>query len=271
MQLLFCGDVVGQSGRKAMYATVKRARRELGVDFVVANGENAAGGYGITPDICKEFFDAGVDVVTTGNHVWDQREIIPYFDQERRLLRPHNYPIGTPGAGARLFTAASGARVIVINVMLRLFMDPLDDPFQCVAQFLNGHRLSKSADAILVDIHGEATSEKQALGHMLDGKVSAVVGSHTHVPTADGRVLPKGTGFQKDVGMCGDYDSVIGGDKEAWVRRFQSRMPVGRVQPPTGPGTACGVLIGVDSRTGLARRVAAVVQGPHLDERWPKF
>ena len=271
MQLLFCGDVVGQSGRKAMYATVKRARRELGVDFVVANGENAAGGYGITPDICKEFFDAGVDVVTTGNHVWDQREIIPYFDQERRLLRPHNYPIGTPGAGARLFTAASGVRVIVINVMLRLFMDPLDDPFQCVAQFLNGHRLSKSADAILVDIHGEATSEKQALGHMLDGKVSAVVGSHTDVPTADGRVLPKGTGFQTDVGMCGDYDSVIGGDKEAWVRRFQSRMPVGRVQPPTGPGTACGVLIGVDSRTGLARRVAAVVQGPHLDERWPKF
>ena len=270
MRLLFCGDVVGQSGRNAVCATVRRAKGELGIDFVVANGENAAGGFGITPAICEEFFDAGVDVVTTGNHVWDQREVITYFEQEQRLLRPHNYPLGTPGAGARLFNTTSGGRIIVINVMLRLFMDPLDDPFQCVTQFLKGHRLSKSADAILVDVHGEATSEKQAIAHMLDGTVSAVVGSHTHVPTADARILAKGTGFLTDAGMCGDYDSVIGGDKEAWIRRFQSRMPVGRVRPPSGPGTACGVLIEVDPRTGLARRVAPVIQGPHLEERWPK-
>ena len=267
MQLLFCGDVVGQSGRKAMYATVKRARRELGVNFVVANGENAAGGYGITPDICKEFFDAGVDVVTTGNHVWDQREIIPYFDQERRLLRPHNYPIGTPGAGARLFTAASGARVIVINVMLRLFMDPLDDPFQCVAQFLNGHRLSKSADAILVDIHGEATSEKQALGHMLDGKVSAVVGSHTHVPTADGRVLPKGTGFQTDVGMCGDYNSVIGMNRDNSLKKFLKNPSATKHYPADGEATISGLMVIANDKTGLANKVEPIVLGRLLENR----
>ena len=253
-----------------MYETLGRAREEIGVDFVVANGENAAGGFGITPSICEEFFDSGVDVITTGNHVWDQREIIPYFDQEPRLLRPHNYPIGTPGTGARLFTTNSGKKVIVINVMLRLFMESLDDPFQGVNQFLEGHRLSKNVDAILVDVHGEATSEKQAIAHMLDGKVSAVVGSHTHVPTADGRVLENGTGFQTDAGMCGDYDSVIGGDKNTWVRRFKTRMPVGRVSPPNGIGTACGVLFDLDVRTGLSKNVMTLVQGPHLKARWPK-
>ena len=270
MRLLFFGDVVGQPGRRAMYEALGRAREEIGVDFVVANGENAAGGFGITPSICEEFFDSGVDVITTGNHVWDQREIIPYFDQEPRLLRPHNYPIGTPGTGARLFTTNSGKKVIVINVMLRLFMESLDDPFQGVNQFLEGHRLSKNVDAILVDVHGEATSEKQAIAHMLDGKVSAVVGSHTHVPTADGRVLKNGTGFQTDAGMCGDYDSVIGGDKNTWVRRFKTRMPAGRVSPPNGIGTACGVLFDLDVRTGLSRNVMTLVQGPHLKARWPK-
>ena len=270
MNILMCGDVMARAGREAVGEHLPVLRQSLGLDFILVNGENSAGGFGITPVICEEFFDAGVDVITTGNHVWDKRDIIPYFEEERRLLRPHNFPAGTPGSGARLFTSTSGARVIVINVMLRLFMDPLDDPFQSVGQFVNGHRLSKSADAILVDVHGEATSEKQALANMLDGKVSAVVGSHTHVPTADGRILPKGTGFQTDAGMCGDYDSVIGGDKDAWVRRFQSRMPVGRVQPPSGPGTACGVLIEVEKRTGLAHRIATVVQGPHLHESWPK-
>ena len=270
MRLLFFGDVVGQPGRKVVLETVRRARQELGVEFIIANGENAAGGFGITPAICKEFFESGIDVITTGNHVWDQREIIPYFDQEPRLLRPHNYPTGTPGSGARLFSSKSGKRIIVVNVMLRLFMDPLDDPFRSISLFLSGHRLGKNADAILIDVHGEATSEKQAFAHMFDGKVSAVVGSHTHVPTADGRVLANGTGFQTDAGMCGDYDSVIGGDKGAWIRRFETRMPTGRVSPPNGPGTACAVLFELDQRTGLSRSVRPVIQGPNLKPCWPK-
>ena len=270
MRLLFCGDVVGQPGRSAVCAVVQRAKAELGVDFVIVNGENAAGGFGITASICEEFFQAGVNVITTGNHAWDQREIIAYIDAEPRLLRPHNYPEGTPGSGARLFTTNSGYRIVVVNIMLRLFMEPLDDPFRCVDRFVQGHSLSKTADAILIDAHGEASSEKQALGHMLDGRVTAVVGSHTHVPTADTRILPKGTGFQTDAGMCGDYDSVIGGDKTSWIKRFQSRMPVGRVSPPRGAGTACCVLIDVNDSTGLTMAMSRVIQGPHLQENWPK-
>ena len=270
MRLLFCGDVVGQPGRTAVCALVRRAKNELATDFVVVNGENAAGGFGITPAICEDFFSAGVDVITTGNHVWDQREIISYIDSEPRLLRPHNFPEGTPGSGAHLFTLASGLRIVVVNVMLRLFMDPLDDPFFCVERFVHGHKLCKTADAILVDAHGEASSEKQALAHMLDGRVTVVVGSHTHVPTADTRILPQGTGFQTDAGMCGDYDSIIGGDKASWLRRFKSRMPVGRVAPPRGLGTACGILVDVNGSNGLAAKISPVVQGPHLREHWPR-
>ena len=270
MRLLYCGDVVGQPGRKAVCDVVRRAKSELRVDFVVVNGENAAGGFGITPAICEEFFDAGIDVITTGNHVWDQREIILHIESEPRLLRPHNFPDGTPGSGARLFKTNSGARVVVVNVMLRLFMEPLDDPFRCVERFVEGHNLCKTADVILVDAHGEATSEKQAMAHMLDGRVTAVVGSHTHVPTADARILPNGTGFQTDAGMCGDYDSVIGGDKSSWIERFRSRMPVGRVSPPRGLGTACCVLIEASATTGLVAKILPVIQGPHLQERWPK-
>ena len=270
MRVLFCGDVVGQPGRLAVCAAVKRAKSELGVGFVIVNGENAAGGFGITPSICEEFFEAGVNVVTTGNHIWDQREIISHIDSEPRLLRPHNYPDGTPGSGAHLFTTASGYRVAVVNIMLRLFMEPLDDPFRCVDRFVQGHSLCKTADAIIIDAHGEASSEKQALGYMLDGRVTAVVGSHTHVPTADTRILPNGTGFQTDAGMCGDYDSVIGGDKATWIKRFKSRMPVGRVAPPRGLGTACGVLIDVNEATGLTVGISQVIQGPHLRENWPK-
>ena len=265
------GDVVGKPGRRVLKDSLPGLHEQHQPDLTVVNAENAAGGFGVTASVLDELLgNPQIDVLTSGNHIWDKPEALQLIDGEPRLLRPHNYPTGTPGSGARLFSSKSGKRIIVVNVMLRLFMDPLDDPFRSISLFLSGHRLGKNADAILIDVHGEATSEKQAFAHMFDGKVSAVVGSHTHVPTADGRVLANGTGFQTDAGMCGDYDSVIGGDKGAWIRRFETRMPTGRVSPPNGPGTACAVLFELDQRTGLSRSVRPVIQGPNLKPCWPK-
>ncbi|MDP6352448.1 MAG: TIGR00282 family metallophosphoesterase [Alphaproteobacteria bacterium] len=269
MRLLFCGDVVGQPGRRVLFGQLPRLKRELELDFVIANGENAAGGFGITPAICEDFYQAGVDVITSGNHVWDQREIIPHLAREVRLLRPLNYPPGTAGAGAGVFAGPRGGKVLVINVMMRLFMDPLDDPYRCVDEVLAGHELGADTAAIVVDVHGEASSEKQAMGRYLDGRVSMVIGTHTHVPTSDTMIFPAGTAYQTDAGMCGDYDSVIGGDKEMWVSRFHSRLPTGRVQPAKGEGTLCAVYAELDPATGLARRAAPVILGPWLEERWP--
>ncbi|MFQ5959413.1 MAG: YmdB family metallophosphoesterase, partial [Alphaproteobacteria bacterium] len=256
MKLLFIGDVVGRSGREVVGARLPGLRDELDLDFVVLNGENAAGGYGITGEICKGFYDAGVDVITTGNHVWDQREIISYIDGDKRLLRPHNYPPGTPGTGLGVFEAGRGRKVLVMHVMCRLFMDPLDDPFACVDAALAGHRLGGSVAAMVLDIHGEATSEKMAMGHYVDGRVSLAVGSHTHVPTADAQVLPGGTAYQTDAGMCGDYDSVIGVDKATSIKRFTRKMPTGRLNPALGEATLCAVYAETDDATGLATRVA---------------
>ena len=269
MNLLFMGDIVGRAGRDAVIGRLPGLRESLALDFVVANGENAAAGFGITAKICKSFFDAGVDVVTTGNHVWDQREIIKFIDSEPRLLRPGNYPPGTPGRGAGVFEATRGRKVLVLHVMCRLFMNPLDDPFVSVEAELAKHQLGATVDAALLDIHGEASSEKQALGLIADGRVSLAVGSHTHVPTADARIMPKGTAYQTDAGMCGDYDSVIGSDKGMWVQKFRSKLPVGRITPSKGEGTLCAVLVETDQRTGLARRVEPVIVGPHLHTRMP--
>ncbi len=269
MRILFCGDVVGQAGRKVLYAELPRLRRELELDFVIANGENAAGGFGITAALCQEFYEAGVDVITTGNHVWDQREFVVHLGRDERVLRPHNYPPGAPGSGARVYTTQRGHKVLVLNVMLRLFMDPLDDPFACADGVLAAHELGADVNAIVVDIHGEASSEKQAMGHFLDGRVSLAVGSHTHTPTADARILDHGTAYQSDAGMCGDYNSVIGGDKEQWVAKFRSKLPVGRVQPSKGPGTLCAFFVELNPSTGLARHAAPLITGPHLREVWP--
>jgi metallophosphoesterase (TIGR00282 family) len=258
VRLLYCGDVVGKSGRDAVCALIPDLRRRLDLDFVIVNGENAAHGFGITEEICHGFYAAGVDVITTGNHVWDRREIIGYIGSDRRLLRPLNYPEGTPGIGAHVYAGGNGHRVMVLQVMGRLFMDPLDDPFGAAERALRNHRLGVSVDCIVADIHAEATSEKMAFGHVLDGRVSLVVGTHSHVPTADAHILAGGTAYMTDIGMCGDYDSVIGMVKAGAIARFISKMPTGRLEPAGGEATLCAVFVETDAESGLAKRIAPV-------------
>jgi metallophosphoesterase (TIGR00282 family) len=271
MNLLFLGDLVGRAGRDVVVDNLPKLRRDLAVDFVVANVENAAGGFGITQKLLNELFAAGVDCATTGNHVWDQKETVAFIGSEPRLLRPLNFPQGTPGKGAGVFQTGRGKKVVVANLMARLFMDPLDDPFAAADNLLKTYRLGGNADAILFDFHGEATSEKMAFGHFLDGRVSLVVGTHTHVPTADHMVLEKGTAYQSDAGMCGDYDSVIGMEKANPILRFTRKLPTERLSPANGPGTLCGVLVETDDATGLARRIGPVRVGGKLDAALPKW
>ena len=269
MRILVCGDVVGRSGRTVVLDHLEQLRAKLSLDFVIVNGENAAGGFGITPKICDQFLAAGTDVITTGNHVFDQREIIPHFDRETRLLRPDNYPDGTPGRGAAVFTATRGRKVLVMHLMTRLFMDPLGDPFAAAAQILGQYKLRANVDAIILDIHGEATSEKMAIGHFVDGRVSAVVGTHTHVPTADAQILPGGTAYQTDIGMCGDYDSVIGMTKQTAIERFVRKMPTARLEAASGEATLCATYVETDDATGLGIRVAPLRLGGRLAPVWP--
>ncbi|MBM3643545.1 MAG: YmdB family metallophosphoesterase [Alphaproteobacteria bacterium] len=264
MKILFCGDIVGRSGREAVLREVPRLKRELGLDFAIVNGENAAAGFGITAKICAELHEAGVACITTGNHVWDQREIIPYIAQDKRLLRPINFPPGTPGWGANVFETPRGQKILVVNVMLRLFMDALDDPFRAIDAELGKHVLGRSVQAIVVDMHGEASSEKQSMGHYCDGRVSAVIGTHSHIPTADAWVLPGGTAYQTDAGMCGDYDSVIGMKKELALPRFLKKMPGERLAAAEGDATLCGAIIETDDRTGLARSIQPLRIGGRL-------
>jgi 2',3'-cyclic-nucleotide 2'-phosphodiesterase len=269
VNILFCGDVVGRSGRDAVKKHVPNLRDVLAIDLVVVNAENAAGGFGLTERLCGELYDCGVDVLTTGNHVWDQRQIISYIDRDPCLLRPANFPKGTPGGGWRV-QQVGGRRVLVVNLMGRLFMDALHDPFARLDEILQDHRLGGNVAAILVDFHAEGSSEKMALGHFADGRVSAVFGTHSHVPTADAQILPGGTAYQTDAGMCGDYDSVIGLQKAPAVRRFVSKMPGERPQPAEGEGTLCGILLETDDRSGLARAVEPVRIGGRLAAHLPR-
>lgn len=276
MRLLYLGDVVGRSGRDAVCETVPGLRESLGLDFVVVCGENAAHGFGLTLKIAEDFFAAGVDVVTTGNHAWDQREMITAITREPRILRPVNYPPGTPGNGFGVFDAPGGRKVMVVQAMGRLFMDPLDDPFAAVKQQLDrtrlgGPRAGGGVNAVIVDIHAEATSEKMAMGHFCDGRASLVVGSHSHVPTADVQVLPGGTAFQTDAGMCGDYDSVIGMKKETAIARFTRKMPTDRLGPAGEAATVCGVVVETDDLTGLATSVHMLRVGGRLQTALPTF
>lgn len=269
MKILFCGDVVGRSGRDAIATHLPALRRRLAPDFVVANGENAAHGFGITARLVEELCACGIDVITSGNHVWDQREIIGDIDQEPRLLRPLNFPAGTPGLGARTLEDARGRRLLVVNVMGRLFMDALDDPFAVTERVLAGYRLGATVDAILIDVHAEATAEKQAFAYAVDGRVSVVVGTHTHVPTADVRILPGGTAFQSDAGMTGDYDSVIGMRAPSPVQRFVRKMPADRLEPADGEGTLCGLFVTLDPASGRAVSAEPVRVGGCLSETLP--
>jgi len=269
MRFLFLGDVVGRPGRIAVQERLPELRRAWSLDCVVINGENAAGGFGITEAICDEFLAAGADAVTLGNHSWDQREALVFIERQDRLVRPANYPKGTPGRGATVIEARNGARVLVVNALGRLFMDALDDPFQALERELSACPLGEVADAVIVDFHAEATSEKQAAGYFLDGRASLVVGTHTHVPTSDTRILRGGTAYQSDAGMCGDYDSVLGMHKEEPVRRFLQKTPGARLEPASGEGTLSGVAVEIDDSTGLAKAVWAVRVGPHLSESLP--
>ena len=271
MRLMFFGDVVGRSGRKAFLRHLPDLKARFSPDFVVVNGENAAGGFGITEDICNDFLDAGADAITLGNHAFAQREALVFIERVPRLLRPVNYPPGTPGRGAGLYETASGRQVLVMNIMGRVMMEPLDDPFQALERELEACPLGIGADAVIVDMHAEATSEKMAMGHAADGRVSLVVGTHTHIPTADHQILPHGTAYITDAGMCGDFDSVIGMDKAEPLTRFQRRISGGRMEPAEGEATVCGVAVETDDQTGLALNIAPVRIGGRLQPAEPDF
>ncbi|WP_029004206.1 TIGR00282 family metallophosphoesterase [Azorhizobium doebereinerae] len=271
MRILFLGDVVGRTGRDVVTSGLPGLVSDWALDLVVVNGENAAGGFGITEAIYADIRAAGADAVTLGNHAFDQREALVFIERTDALVRPCNYPAGTPGRGAALVDTRNGGRALVVNVMGRTFMDPLDDPFAALDRALDGVELGRVADAIVVDFHAETTSEKQAFGHYCDGRVSLVVGTHTHVPTADYRILSGGTAYMTDAGMCGSYDGVIGMDKEEPLRRFTRKIGAGRFEPAAGPAALCGVAVETDPATGLARHVAAVRLGGGLSEARPSF
>ena len=271
MRFAFFGDVIGRSGREGLAEHLPGLRRRLGLDFVIVNAENAAAGFGITESTARELFDAGADCLTLGNHAWDQKEALTFIVREPRLIRPLNYPAmaDAPGRGAQLFETEAGQRILVVNLLGRVHMDSLDDPFAAVDRELEACPLGVAADAVVVDMHAEATSEKMAMGHFCDGRASLVVGTHTHVPTADAQVLPGGTAFQTDAGGCCDYDSVIGNDKEEPLRRFTTRISSGRYKPASGPATVCGVFVETDPATGLARRIEPIRVGGRLSQHVP--
>ena len=271
MRILFVGDVVGRAGRAAVTERLPGLILKWALDVVVVNGENAAGGFGITEDIYRELCDAGADAITLGNHAWDQREALVFIERAPRLIRPANFPSGTPGRGAALVETKTGKRALVLNAMGRVFMTPFDDPFAVLNGELDACPLRQAADAIVVDFHCEATSEKQALGYFCDGRASLVVGTHTHVPTADHQILSGGTAYMTDAGMTGDYDSIIGMQKEEPLRRFTSGIPAGRFEPAIGTATLSGVAVETDDATGLAVKIAPVRIGGRLAPALPEF
>ena len=261
MRLLFIGDIVGRAGRKVLLEKLPGLRKRYALDFVIVNGENAAGGFGITEAILNDFLEAGADCVTLGNHAFDQKDALVFIDRQPRLVRPLNLPKGTPGRGAGLYKARNGADVLVINALGRVFMTEMDCPFRAIDNEITACKLKRDADAIFVDFHAEATSEKQALAHFVDGRVSAVVGTHTHSPTSDNRVLTGGTAYMSDAGMTGDYDSVLGMDRAEPIHRFLTRIPNERFTPADGLATLCGAAVDIDDKTGLARSITPVRLG----------
>ncbi len=270
MKILFLGDVVGRAGRQAVAERLPGLRADWRLDFVVVNGENATSGVGLSPEHAKGILEAGADVVTLGDHAFDQKDMLRYIETEPRVIRPLNYSKAAPGVGARVFDAPGGRKILIAQVLGQVFMKrPFDDPFSAIDTVLKSHPMGGMVAASLVDIHCEATSEKMAMGHYCDGRASIVVGTHTHVPTADATILPRGTAFQSDAGMCGDYDSVIGMDKAEPLRRFITGMPKGRFAPALGEATLTGLYVETDDRTGRAKRVEMVRQGGRLSQCGP--
>lgn len=268
MKILFCGDVVGETGRKAVTTHIPVLRNKLSLDAVTVNGENSAGGFGITKSICEEFLRSGVDVITSGDHVWDQKETTSFIDNYPKLLRPINFPKKTPGKGSLALTLNSGKILVVIQALGQVFMKyQLDSPFEAIDEELEKYKLGGNVHAIVVDMHAEASSEKTAMGHYLNGRVSLVVGSHTHIPTSDYQILSKGTAYQTDAGMCGDYNSVIGFDPQIPLKSFLQKMKSDRMTPATGEATLCGIYVETDDSTGLAKHIEPIRVGGRIAKK----
>jgi metallophosphoesterase (TIGR00282 family) len=264
MRILFLGDVVGSSGCSKLVQDLPSQKKQRKIDFVIVNGENAdESGVGLTEKICEKFFSSGVDVITSGNHIWDQRDIMKVIDNEKRILRPKNFFEPSPGKGFEIFTTINNFKVGVLNLIGNVYMKKSNDVFETANQFISKFKLKEDFDFLVVDFHGEITSEKNAIGHYFDGKASLVVGTHTHIPTNDARILQKGTAYQTDAGMCGDYDSVIGMNKNNSLNRFMKKDSVKHF-PANGDSTLCGVIVECNTETGLANKVESYIFGEQL-------
>ena len=265
MRILFLGDVVGISGCSKIMKSLLEEIKSKKIDFVIVNGENAAAqGVGLTKEICKDFFNCGVDVITTGNHVWDQKDIMEFIEKEDRLLRPKNFFEPAPGKGFCIYNTKENIKIGVLNLMGNVFMKKCEDVFEISEKFMKQYKLKRDYDLLVIDFHGEITSEKNAIGHFFDGKASLVVGTHTHIPTNDARILKNGTGYQTDAGMCGDYDSVIGMNKENSLNRFLKKNSIKHF-PAIGEATLCGVIVDCNIETGLANSIESYVCGGQLN------
>lgn len=267
MRILFLGDVVGRSGRKKIFSDIDKIVEKLNIDFTIVNAENSAHGFGINPSVAEKFFSHKIDVITTGDHIWDQMTIKPYLKEEKRILRPANYNKFTEGEGYRVFKTKDNKKVLVVNLLGNLFIerDNLENPFTKISEILNEYKLGKNIDAIFIDIHAEATSEKMSLANYVDGKVSAVIGTHTHIPTSDGHILPGGTAFQSDAGMCGDYDSSIGMNKTISISRFLNPGIKNHLTPSEGEASICGVIVDI-AKDGLASSIEQLQIGGKLKQ-----
>jgi len=268
MNILILGDIVGPSGREALVKTLPNLIKKKELDFVIVNGENAAdSGVGITKKNTEEFFKAGTDVITSGNHIWDEKETMEFITSEKRLLRPENLIQGSPGSGTGIFNSKNNKKVAVINLMGNIFMKKCDDVFEVAKNFIQKVKLKKDADFIVVDMHGEITSEKMAMGYLFDGKVTMFVGTHTHVPTSDHRIMEKGTAYQTDIGMCGDYNSVIGMNRDNSLKKFFKDPSATKHYPALGEATISGLMVNADNETGLANKVEPIILGKSLENR----
>lgn len=256
MKILFLGDIVGKSGRSKLFSLIDKIVSKLKIDFTIVNAENSAHGFGINPSIAQKFFMYNIDVLTTGDHIWDQLIIKPYLQEEARILRPLNYAKHNDGNGYRVYTTRNNKKILVINILGTLFMrDEIENPFHAMDKILHNYKLGQNVDAIFVDFHAEATSEKMSFAHYLDGRISAIIGTHTHIPTADSHILPNGTAYQSDAGMCGDYNSSIGMKTDTSILRFLGEGEHTHLTPAQGEATLCGVIVETDDKTGLAKQI----------------
>ena len=262
MKILFCGDVVGRSGRKVLSENLARIKQEEKIDFVIVNCDNASGGFGVNRNTHQELLEMGADVLTGGDHIWDQREIGTFINDSKRLLRPMNFPKSCPGVGARIFVTSAERKILVVHLLGQVFIKyQVNCPFDAVSQLLENNKMGKDVDAIFVDFHAEATSEKMAMGKFLDGRVSAVIGTHTHIPTADSHIMRAGTAYQTDAGMCGDYDSVIGMEKTVPLQMFLHKRKFDKMEPAKGAATMCATIVEIDDATGLASKITPIKVG----------